>query len=471
MAYDEILEVEETGARDDQFLSNQSEHSQDHHDAATQTSTQPRRKKNVIPALLVILAILMIAFIGAVVAQLFFGRTEKAGKVQAVDIEEVKDSVVMVEVYDENGDLFATGSGFCAYEENWIVTNFHVIEGAKSIKVITDDRREHPTDGIVFFNREQDVAVLSFDGSLKPLELGDGSNIKIKDEITTVGSPKGELNTVSEGIISNVDDKEQIRITAPISHGSSGGVLLNQKNEVIGITSAGYDDAQNLNFAINISLLEKLYDKYKSNDTTSISVLSVSDYAGSLDNFDDYLQSANECYEVSSIDVFHELTSDRIRFEELLLEKDYSWFCIYRSLNQSDQETIVSLFMELNKYRFDDDDVAGDIGGWGVADFFISLGVLNRYEYAITLVDVGNYTDKDSMFDHVADNYPLKAAEKTLIICLIGEYDWSRINPDNKEDICEYFDSRYEPRDVASILDMLGYEVMLENDGTLSVYL
>lgn len=67
-------------------------------------------------------------------------------------------------------------------------------------------------------------------------------------------------------------------------------------------------------------------------------------------------------------------------------------------------------------------------------------------------------------------NYPLEAAEKSLILYLIGEYEWHEIHSDNKEDIFNYFDAEYGTEDLGAILELLGYEVVYESDGTLTVY-
>ena len=386
------------------------------------------------------------------------------------NIEEIKDSVVMVTVYDQERDVVATGSGFCAYKDNWIVTNFHVIEGAYTISVTTDDRKEISVTDVLFFNKEDDLAVLQIQDKLEPLTLGNGNNIKTKDKVTTVGSPKGELNTVSEGIISNVDTKHEIRISAPISHGSSGGVLLNRKNQVIGITSAGYDDAQNLNFAINVSVLKKLYADYKNDDCVLIGEDNISRYVGSLSNFENYMSSDATCYSVSSLNQFFKLTNDEARFEQLLKNNDYSWYSIYNSMSSSDQKLVLNTFLDLTEQQFNDNNVSSDIDDWNVTDFFISLNVLNKYQYAIACVDVGNYSDKNLMFDNVEDNYSLEAAEKSLILHLIGGYRWNEIHTDNKRDIFEYFDAKYGTEDLGAILETLGYEVVYENDGTLTGY-
>ena len=137
-------------------------------------------------------------------------------------------------------------------------------------------------------------------------------------------------------------------------------------------------------------------------------------------------------------------------------------------MNRSDKEIVVQLFSELTKYQFDDNNVAGDIKTWDTTEFFISLGVLNRYEYAITFVDIGNYNDKDAMFYNLENNYYLEVAEKSLIWYLIGECDWSEINTNNKRDIFDYFDSKYGTNDLGAILETLGYDVVYESNGTLT---
>ena len=163
------------------------------------------------------------------------------------DIESVKDSVVMIETFDEEGTKIGTGSGFCAYKDNYIVTNFHVIQGAKKIKIIDDNKKEYNINKIEIIKSGDDLAVLSGDFSFKPIKIAN-SKLKAGDSVTAIGSPKGQLNTVSTGVVSNADDDYEIRITAPISPGSSGGVLLNNKNQVIGITYAAYNsiEAQNI---------------------------------------------------------------------------------------------------------------------------------------------------------------------------------------------------------------------------------
>lgn len=133
------------------------------------------------------------------------------------DIESIKDSVVMLKVFDEKGNEISTGSGFCAYKSNYIVTNFHVIKGASSITVIDDNEKQYYVYEIEICNEMLDIAILKCDIELTPLKIGSASNLKAGENILAIGSPKGQLNTVSKGVISNADNDYEIRITAPIS--------------------------------------------------------------------------------------------------------------------------------------------------------------------------------------------------------------------------------------------------------------
>ena len=84
---------------------------------------------------------------------------------------------------------------------------------------------------------------------------------EIGDKVYTIGSPKGYENTFSSGEISQYRTEQgYIQITAPIDHGSSGGVLINEYGEAIGITSAGRDDSgANLNFCRDLLYILNRY--------------------------------------------------------------------------------------------------------------------------------------------------------------------------------------------------------------------
>ncbi|MBR4891485.1 MAG: serine protease [Clostridia bacterium] len=187
-------------------------------------------------------------------------------------MEKLSKSVLMLNIYDTKGELFATGSGFVAFENDVLVTNYHVIEEGYKIEAVDEDDVVYSLDRFVAFDKEKDLAILKFSTptDLKVLKLHNSSKISKGDNIIAIGSPIGLKNTVSKGIISSVrKDKgtEILQITAPISHGSSGGVLLNEKGKVIGVTFAGVEEGQNLNFAIPSNDVSYLY-KNKTEEIT-----------------------------------------------------------------------------------------------------------------------------------------------------------------------------------------------------------
>lgn len=322
------------------------------------------------------------------------------------NIEEIKDSVVMITVYDEDDNEISTGSGFCAYKSSYIVTNFHVIEGAYKIKVTTDDNKKIPVKNILIFNKNEDIAILEGDFDLNPLEIGNTSNLKAGDAITAIGSPKGELNTVSTGIISNADNDYEIRITAPISPGSSGGVLLNSNNKVIGITFATYnsDDSQNLNYAISVEYLNKIYNQYKNNEYSILKSSSI----------------GNSSYSVQSIKSFYNYTNKLIVFEKNL---SYEWHNIYNNFNKEEKNSIIELYeqIENKNYNFI------DINEWEVIDCLINLNILNKQEVALVATDIYQNTTISNVFERV-NSYSLDTFEKAVILLLLGGYSPSDLN-------------------------------------------
>ena len=100
------------------------------------------------------------------------------------------------------------------------------------------------------------------DHGFEPLIPDTTGKLKRSSPVVAIGSPAGLKNTVSIGNISAFFDqngKNWIQFTAPISHGSSGGALFNDKGEVVGVTSSSITDGQNLNFAIPIETVAELW--------------------------------------------------------------------------------------------------------------------------------------------------------------------------------------------------------------------
>ena len=193
-------------------------------------------------------------------------RNQKPAK---LDYEKLSESVVKVECYDEDGNEYATGSGVVVLYNNVVVTNYHVVsEDAYSFVVIADDGQSREVTSVIAYDENKDIAILQLGEAtnITPLPIGDSTILKRGDKVFAIGSPLGLLNTVTEGIVSGFvkdGDITAIQTSAPISQGSSGGALLNDRGELIGITYAGIDEGQNLNFAIPSYEISYVWDNGK----------------------------------------------------------------------------------------------------------------------------------------------------------------------------------------------------------------
>jgi putative serine protease PepD len=147
------------------------------------------------------------------------------------------------------GTESAQGTGFQVDTRGDIVTNYHVVENAKSVSVRLHDGKSYP--GIVVgTNKNQDLAVIRISApasELAPLTFADSSAVQVGDEVVAIGDPYGLRNTATAGIVSALNrtivSPSNHRITgviqtdAAINSGNSGGPLLNSLGQVIGVNS------------------------------------------------------------------------------------------------------------------------------------------------------------------------------------------------------------------------------------------
>ena len=214
-------------------------------------------------------------------------------------IQKASESVVMLVCYDRAGNIYATGSAFAAFEKNTFVTNYHVIEGETySIIGQTETGTEFSISTIVAYDIASDIAIVRSeeDTGIDALALGSSTDLEKGDKVTTIGSPLGLINTVSTGLYSGViveDELSYLQFSAPISPGSSGGALFNDNGEVVGITSASFENGQNLNLAVPI---EKVVDIWENHfDSTAYSLIK-------FYNLHEHVVSIDELY--SDLDYF-----------------------------------------------------------------------------------------------------------------------------------------------------------------------
>ena len=146
------------------------------------------------------------------------------------------------------------GSGFIVSSDGLAVSNYHVFDGANEIGIKfygSESLYKITKDDILAFNKKEDYIIFKVRGryNYPYIPIANQRN-EVGDRIYTISSPKGLENTFSSGEISQYRTRDgYIQITAPIDHGSSGGVLINEYGEAIGITTGGRDDSgANLNF-------------------------------------------------------------------------------------------------------------------------------------------------------------------------------------------------------------------------------
>lgn len=154
------------------------------------------------------------------------------------------------------------GSGFAIQPHGNVVTNHHVVKGQSALVVIFPSGEKRSVARIVAQDAARDLAVLQVIGAPSVrVVLGDSSNVQVGERVVTIGSPQGLSQTVTDGIISQIRSLRGVTLlqtTAPISPGSSGGPLFNQRGEVVGITTFRLRESQNLNFAVGVDELRKL---------------------------------------------------------------------------------------------------------------------------------------------------------------------------------------------------------------------
>lgn len=165
----------------------------------------------------------------------------------------------------------SAGTGVIVSKDGYIMTNNHVIEGAREVSVITADGTEYTDVRVVGSDPLNDIAFIRVNNvsDLKPAQLGDSSKVRIGQRVVAIGNALGQFqNTVTSGIISATGRPlvaasydgtnsesltDLIQTDAAINSGNSGGPLVDLSGRVIGINTAVATDANNIGFSIPIN--------------------------------------------------------------------------------------------------------------------------------------------------------------------------------------------------------------------------
>ena len=208
-------------------------------------------------------------------------------------------SAVTTNFWGQQTQSAAAGSGFIFTDDGYIITNYHVIEGANSVTVSTYDGTQYDAK-IIGYDESNDVAVLKVEAEgLTPVVIGSSSKLNVGDNVVAIGNPLGELTfSLTAGAVSALNrdvtmssgsTQELIQTDCAINSGNSGGALFNMYGEVVGITNAKYSGSSgsgasidNIGFAIPMddvyNIITSIIEKgYIEKPYIGVSVISVSD--------------------------------------------------------------------------------------------------------------------------------------------------------------------------------------------------
>ena len=175
--------------------------------------------------------------------------------------ESSKNAVGEIITYNKSGNEIALGTGFVYGSNGKIITNYHVIEDAYSAK-ITINEQNYNVQSILAYDKTIDLAILKIEANGLPVLNVCDKTHNVGTAVYAFGSSKGLTATFSQGIITyadrELDGVHYIQHDAAISSGNSGGPLINEYGEVIGVNTMTIIDSQNLNFAISAKELSNL---------------------------------------------------------------------------------------------------------------------------------------------------------------------------------------------------------------------
>lgn len=179
------------------------------------------------------------------------------------------------------------GSGVIVSQDGYILTNNHVIEGARTVTITLPDKREF-AGKIVGADPKTDLAVVKIDGqNLPTVSWGDATKLQVGEYVLAVGNPFGLNSTVTLGIVSALGRgrmgitqyEDFIQTDAAINPGNSGGALVNTKGELVGINTAIFSQTggyQGVGFAVPTSMSKPIYESLVKNGKVVRGFLGVS---------------------------------------------------------------------------------------------------------------------------------------------------------------------------------------------------
>lgn len=185
------------------------------------------------------------------------------------------------------------GTGFVITNDGWIVSNKHVVSDLDADYEVIDSSGESYEVMQIYRDPANDLAILKINtNKLKPVELGDSDKLKVGQFVVAIGTALGEFrNTVTTGVISGLGRGIEagsplqgfveridnvIQTDAAINPGNSGGPLVNSSGQVIGVNTAVASGAENIGFALPISVVKEALNNFRDTGSFQRAFLGVS---------------------------------------------------------------------------------------------------------------------------------------------------------------------------------------------------
>ncbi len=243
--------------------------------------------------------------------------------------KKVSPSVVLVKTSLQDKLLQGSGVIFRSGKNNktglaisWIVTNAHVINGARSVEINVEGSKFAAS--VEYENFNLDLALLSAEGfSVAPIKVIGSKDLVIGQRVFAIGSPLGLVNSISDGIVSGMRLHKGVQVvqtTAPISSGNSGGGLFDSEGQLVGITTFKIEKGENLNFAVSSDYVIALMDAYSATKTILIlmdSFVARSEWKSRPSDLTDWLMTTRS----SDGKLMYQYFNDKIDYASTLDEK------------------------------------------------------------------------------------------------------------------------------------------------------
>jgi S1-C subfamily serine protease len=183
-------------------------------------------------------------------------------------IEKAMSPVVLILTSNGTGTLDKTGSGIVIRGDGVILTAYHVIKDANQVQIRLKNGEIYDKVDLLGFDERRDVAAIKIAATNLSAATINSADPQIGGKVFVVSNPQNLAWTIADGLLNAVRMADELpnagrgfrvlQFSAPVSSGSSGGVLTNEKGEAIGLIVASLSSGQNLNFAIPLSSVEGL---------------------------------------------------------------------------------------------------------------------------------------------------------------------------------------------------------------------